>query len=220
MRRVRLFFTTIRNNGPLGVLVAAEWQDLLGQRMGQRHLVAADVPVVLRERMLQVDVVIGEAARRIESGCDHRQATLVAVIQESETGLSLPGHGLQSVAYVLRVAHHVVADLLVAGQAVAQELVVLDVDAAGRSREVQRMGIGLAAEIGDRGCDVLAQIHPFTPDDPAGAAARLAVLVPAGRDGQDVRQAEVPRRQRLERRDEAAPTRHRRESRPADCVRG
>ena len=155
--------------------------------------------------MLEVDVVEGEARLRVQHGGDDGQAVLVPVVEEDEAGLALALHGTQPVPEEAGVAHHVLLHLAVPGEAEAQQLVELHVDAAGGTGEVQRVGVGLAAQVGDGDRHMLAEVAALAPHDPAGAAARLPVLVAARRDGEDVVEAEVPGGEvRLEGRDEAA----------------
>ena len=159
-----------------------ERQALVVERILELHAVAAHVPMVLRQDVLQVHIVVAEAAFRVQHGGDHGQAARVAVVEDHEARLAVDAHGAQARAKVRRVRHHVVADLPVAGHAEVQQLVVLRVDAGRGAGEVQRVGLRLAAEVGDRDGDVLAQVLALPPDHPAGAADGFAVLVAARRD--------------------------------------
>ena len=132
------------------------------------HLVAADVPVLLGDGVLEVDVVVGRVQGRVDpsrdlrdsrasrhradtvtcTGGDHRQALRVARVEELDVGRAVRAlQLLQTLADACRHSHHVVADAAVARRAQSQKLVELDVDPRRRPRKVQRERV--ATRLGD-----------------------------------------------------------------------
>mmetsp|Transcript_96577 Transcript_96577/g.249709 ORF Transcript_96577/g.249709 Transcript_96577/m.249709 type:complete len:434 (-) Transcript_96577:46-1347(-) len=155
--------------------------------------------------MLQVNVVVRQVQVGVQVGRDDGQAVRVTCVQQDEVRLAVEGHLFERIPQVLRVLHAVVAHGLVAREAEAMELVVLHEDTRRRAREVQRVRVGLAAQVRHGDGHVVAEVLALAPHDPASAADALAELVAAGGDREHVRQAEVPGRQvLLEGRDEAA----------------
>ena len=104
-----------------------------GERVLVLHAIAADVPVVLGEHMLEVHIVVAEAAFRVQHGRHHGQAAVVAIVEQQEARLAVHRHLAQALAQEAGVRHHVVAHLAVAGHAEVQQLIVLRVHARGGS---------------------------------------------------------------------------------------
>mmetsp|Transcript_39490 Transcript_39490/g.102180 ORF Transcript_39490/g.102180 Transcript_39490/m.102180 type:complete len:220 (+) Transcript_39490:337-996(+) len=147
----------------------------------ETHPVARHVPMVLLHLVLQVDVVEGQPQFRVQHRRHHRQTLGVAGIEHREIRSAILGvEALEGVTQVFGVARLVVAQGAVARVPEAVELVVLDEDATGGAREVQGVGVRLAAQVRDRDGDVLAQALALAPDDPASATDALSELVAGG----------------------------------------
>mmetsp|Transcript_39954 Transcript_39954/g.103397 ORF Transcript_39954/g.103397 Transcript_39954/m.103397 type:complete len:220 (-) Transcript_39954:973-1632(-) len=145
------------------------------------HPVARHVPMVLLHLVLQVDVIEGQRQFRVQHRRHHRQTLGVAVIEHHEIRSAiLAVEALEGITQVFGVAELVVAQGAVAREPEAVELVVLDEDATGGAREVQGVGVRLAAQVRDRDGDVLAQALALAPDDPASATDALSELVAGG----------------------------------------
>ena len=79
------------------------------------HSIAANVPVMLRHHVLQVDVVVAQSAFRIQHGRHHRQAALVSRIKHHEPRLARMAHRPEAIAQESGIRHHVFARLAIAG---------------------------------------------------------------------------------------------------------
>mmetsp|Transcript_92863 Transcript_92863/g.300319 ORF Transcript_92863/g.300319 Transcript_92863/m.300319 type:complete len:234 (-) Transcript_92863:950-1651(-) len=171
-------------HGLLGRLVREEGHALVRQRVLHGHVVAADVPVPLRDDVLQVDVVEAQADVGVDHGRDHGQADLLGAlphgVQDDEDRLAVLLDLLEALADALGHEHLVLDLRLVALEAQAQELVELHVDALGRAREVEGVGIRTAAKVRDVDGHGVGEPLALAPHDPAGAATGVAELVAAG----------------------------------------
>mmetsp|Transcript_40475 Transcript_40475/g.130121 ORF Transcript_40475/g.130121 Transcript_40475/m.130121 type:complete len:435 (-) Transcript_40475:138-1442(-) len=133
--------------------------------------------------MLQVRRIVRQAELLVELRGDHREAPLVAGVQQCEErparrrmqhlGQPSADHGGDR--------HLRGAQLGVAVATQPQELVHLHGRARRGPREVEGVAVRLAAEVRDRDCDVLREVVAVAPEHPSRAAHRHAKLVARGR---------------------------------------
>ena len=62
---------------------------------------------MLRQDVLQIDVIVGEVALGVQHGGDDGKAVLIAMFQHDEARLPLVAHRLETIAEKFGVAHHV-----------------------------------------------------------------------------------------------------------------
>mmetsp|Transcript_100500 Transcript_100500/g.292952 ORF Transcript_100500/g.292952 Transcript_100500/m.292952 type:complete len:531 (-) Transcript_100500:117-1709(-) len=185
-------------HGLLGGLIVEEWHAGVLQGVMHGHVVATDIPMSLGDNVLQVNLIVAQRQLMSEHRRHHWKTQLLAAlahrIDNGEEGLAcVPVRHLhEALADELTDGHLVCHLILVPAAAKSQELVELHVHTLGGPREVQRVGVGLATQVGHGDGHVLTEVLAPAPDDPAGAAAALAELVAAGGDGDHCGQAEVP----------------------------
>mmetsp|Transcript_78709 Transcript_78709/g.205268 ORF Transcript_78709/g.205268 Transcript_78709/m.205268 type:complete len:208 (+) Transcript_78709:183-806(+) len=108
-------------HGCLDRFVLEDWHDLLCERVVHGHSVATDVPMPLRDDVLEIDLVVAKTELGIEHGCHHRQAMLLGALPNSvhdgEKTLPIAHHGLKAISNIFRDSKLVVDLALVASSA-------------------------------------------------------------------------------------------------------
>mmetsp|Transcript_133945 Transcript_133945/g.189352 ORF Transcript_133945/g.189352 Transcript_133945/m.189352 type:complete len:203 (-) Transcript_133945:907-1515(-) len=165
------------------LLVGEERHGLLREGVVHGHVVATDVPMPLSDDVLEVNVIERQAQIWVNHRRDNWQAQLLLThanrIEDCEDLLSIGFDALQPFPEVLRNGHLVADLLLEAFLPKPQQFVELDVDALGRSREVQGVGIRASSQVGHVDGNVFREALALAPDHPACAAARIPELVAA-----------------------------------------
>ena len=72
----------------ISILVVEERFSFFGDGMFEAHSVTADAPMMLRQCVLKVDIVIGETSLRIEHSGDDWQTVLLSIVHDGEARLA------------------------------------------------------------------------------------------------------------------------------------